>query len=67
MRNSISHPILRDLEDVRSHIPTKLLWLSPKTICTLEIALLTGSSSHEELNWPGTSLTKKNDNPYRGG
>ena len=58
MRRDLHLTRKNDLEGTRSHIPTKLLCLSPKTICTREIALLTGSSSHmtrhEELNWPGT-------------
>ena len=57
MRNSRSHPILHDFEDVRSHNPTKLVFLasSPRTmVCTREIASLTDTSSHEELNWPET-------------
>ena len=53
MRNSISHP-KNDLEGIRSHNPTKLLCLSPKSKCTREISSLTGSSSHEELDRPGT-------------
>ena len=43
----------------------KLLCLSPKIKCTREIASLTGSSSHEELNHPGT-FWRKTCNPYRG-
>ena len=34
-------------------------------LCTREIALLTGSSSHEEQDWPGT-FWRKTCNPYRG-
>ena len=33
----MSHPILRDVEDIRSHNPTKLLLLGPKTLCIGEI------------------------------
>ena len=53
MRNSISHH-KNDLEGTRSHNPTKLLCLSPEIQCTREITPLTGSSSHDELNPPGT-------------
>ena len=61
MRNSISHP-KNDFEGIRSHNPPELLCLSTTPTCTREIALLTGSSSHEELNWPGT-FWRKNCNP----
>ena len=53
MRSSISHS-KSDSECIRSHNLTKLLCLSPKNVCTREITQLTGSSSHEELNRPGT-------------
>ena len=49
MRSSISHP-KSEFEGIRLHNPTKLLCLSPKSICARDIASLTGSSSHEELN-----------------
>ena len=64
MRNSISHT-KNDFEGIRSHNPSKLLCLSPKICCTREITSLTGSSSHEELNRPGT-FWRKTCNPYRG-
>ena len=64
MRNSISHA-KHDFEGIRSHNPTKLLCLSPKIESTLEISFMTGSSSREELNRPGTVWCKK-CNPYRG-
>ena len=52
VKNSLAPP-KNDSEVIRSHNPTKLLRLSPKTKCTREITLLTGSSLHEELNRPG--------------
>ena len=64
MRKSISRS-KNDFEGIRPHNPTKLLCLSPKIKCTREIASLTGSSSHEELNHPGT-FWRKTCNPYRG-
>ena len=64
MRNSISHP-KNDFEGIGSHNPTKLPCLSPKKSCTREITLMTGSSSHEELNCQGT-FCRRRCNPYRG-
>ena len=56
MRISTSHPpilLLHDFKGILSHNQTKLLCLlTAEIISTLEIASLTGSSSHEELNWP---------------
>ena len=45
--------------------------LSAKKQCTREISSMTGNSSHEELNRPGTlwhnhTVSKYNCNPYRG-
>ena len=60
MWNSISHPTLQDFEGIRSHNPTTLLCLSPKTTqYAREIASLTGRSSHKELNWPVFFLAQK--------
>ena len=61
MGSSISHS-KNNFEGIRSHNPTKLLCplvlkkYSSKyeTKRTREITSLTGSSSHEELNRPGT-------------
>ena len=65
MRNSISHP-KNVFEGIRLHYPTKLLCLSPKNKCAREITSLTGSSSHEELNRPGTFGAKSATHVYRG-
>ena len=64
MKNSIYHS-KNGFECIRSHEPTQLLCLSPKTNYDREILSLTSSSSHEELNRPGT-CRPKNFNPYYG-
>ena len=51
-------PPKNDFEGIRSHNPTKplhaLLTVLKQHAFTREIASQTGSSSHEELYWPGT-------------
>ena len=55
MRNSLSHPILHEFEGIRSRTTRPSFCASVlKKKCTRGITSLTGSSSHEELNRPGT-------------
>ena len=68
MRNSISHP-KNDFEGIHSHIPTKLLCLSPekKKKCTREIALLSGGSSYERAQIGQGHFGAKNATPTAKG
>ena len=65
MRDSISHPTNRLRRHSVAQPDRASMPCSPKIKCTREITSLTGSSSHEELNRPGTFWCKK-CNPYRG-
>ena len=65
IRNSISHPKNVFQKAFGRTTRPRFCAFSPKMKCTREITSLTGSSSHEELNRPGT-FSRRNCDPYRG-